>query len=311
MNLMFTTVSVFSISVRSLFAALLLCILPFLPAAAAHEARVVIEYGYSDARDFHEGLAAVKSNDAWGYIDNLGRVVVPFVHRIPEAGDFSEGLAFVGDRFIDTDGRVALGGKTFEDAKPFSQGLAAVQSGGRWGYIDLTGKFVIAPSYEAAGSFSQGLAPVRTGGLWGYIDAGGRLKIPAQFLGGAPFSEGRAAVETRGLYGYIDLSGRDLVKASFDEAGPFGNGLAPVKDSSNYRAWGYTDAQGKIVIPHRYNAARTFREGLAPVATDSRWGYIDVLGRMVLDALYDEARPFHEGLAAVRQEDRWGYIRVR
>ena len=33
---------------------------------------------------------------------------------------------------------------TFEDARPFSQGLAAVQSGGRWGYIDLTGKFVIA-----------------------------------------------------------------------------------------------------------------------------------------------------------------------
>ena len=50
---MATTASVFSISVRSLFAALLLCILPFLPAAAAHEARVVIEYEYSDARDFH------------------------------------------------------------------------------------------------------------------------------------------------------------------------------------------------------------------------------------------------------------------
>ena len=139
---MATTASIFSISVRSLFAALLLCILPFPPAAAAHEARIVIEYEYSDARDFHEGLAAVKSNDAWGYIDNLGRIVVPFVHRIPEAGDFSEGLAFVGDHFIDTNGRAALEGKTFEDARPFSQGLAAVQSGGRWGYIDLTGKFV-------------------------------------------------------------------------------------------------------------------------------------------------------------------------
>ena len=57
MKLMATTASVFSISVRSLFAALLLCILPFPPAAAAHEARIVIEYEYSDARDFHEELA--------------------------------------------------------------------------------------------------------------------------------------------------------------------------------------------------------------------------------------------------------------
>ena len=310
MKLMATTASVFSISVRSFFAALLLCILPF-PPAAAHEARVVIEYGYSDARDFHEGLAAVKSNDAWGYIDNLGRVVVPFVHRIPEAGDFSEGLAFVGDRFIDTDGRIALEGKTFEDAKPFSQGLAAVQSGGRWGYIDLTGKFVIAPSYEAAGSFSQGLAPVRTGGLWGYIDAGGRLKIPAQFLGGAPFSEGRAAVETRGLYGYIDLSGRDLVKASFDEAGPFKYRRAPVKCHASYRAWGYIDARGRLVIPHRYNEALPFSEGVAGTATDARWSFVNVLGENVLNNQYDEVRPFSEGLAAVRQEDLWGYIRAQ
>ena len=51
MKLMATTASVFSISVRSLFAALLLCILPFPPAAAAHEARIVIEYEYSDARE--------------------------------------------------------------------------------------------------------------------------------------------------------------------------------------------------------------------------------------------------------------------
>ena len=132
-------------AVRAILAALLLCILPSV-SALAREAQVVIEYAYTDARDFHEGLAAVRSSDAWGYIDNLGHVVVPFVHRVPEPGDYSEGLAFVGDRFIDTDGNEALEGRTFEDARPFSQGLAAVRSGGRWGYIDLTGKFVIAPA---------------------------------------------------------------------------------------------------------------------------------------------------------------------
>ncbi|MDO4785711.1 MAG: WG repeat-containing protein [Fretibacterium sp.] len=300
------------LSIRALLAILLLCAPSCLPdPAQAREVKVVIDYDYNDARDFHEGLAAVKSNDAWGYIDHLGRTVIPFVHRVPEAGSFSEGLAFVGGRFIDASGREAFDERTFQDAKPFSQGLAAVKSHGRWGYIDTAGKFVIPPSYEAAGPFSQGLAPVRKDGLWGYIDIGGRMKIPPQYLRAAPFHEGRAAVEMRGLSGYIDLSGRDLVKASFDEAGPFGNGLAPVRNASDYRGWGYVDSRGRLSIPHRYNAAGPFREGLAPVATDARWGYIDTLGRLVLDAQFDEARPFHEGLAAVRLEDRWGYISVR
>ena len=271
--------------------------------------RVAIEYEYTDARDFHEGLAAVKSKDAWGYINNLGHVVLPFVHKVPEVGDFSEGLAFVGNRYIDTEGAPAFGDRTFERGLPFSQGVAAVQSGGQWGFIDLTGRFVIAPAYEAAGSFSEGLAPVRRGGLWGYIDMGGREKIPTQFLHAGPFSEGLAAVDIHGRYGFIDASGRDLIKASFDEAGDFKYGLAPVRRHASYRGWGFINTRGKVVIPFRYNAALPFSEGVAATATDARWGFINVRGENVLSNLYDEVRPFSEGLAAVRQEDRWGYIR--
>ena len=279
-------------------------------AALTRPPRVVIEYAYTDARDFHEGLAAVKSKDAWGYINNLGHVVLPFVHRVPEVGPFSEGLAFVGDRYIDVDGKPAFEDATFQGGLPFSQGLAAVQKGGQWGFIDMTGKFVIVPSFEAVGSFSNGLAPVRQGGLWGYIDTGGRMKIPPQYLHAGPFSEGLAAVEICGRYGYIDDTGRDLICASFDEAGEFKYGLAPVKHHTDYRGWGYINTRGRLVLPFRYNAALPFSEGSAATATDSRWGFINVLGENVLSNQYDEVRPFSEGQAAVRQEDKWGYIAI-
>ena len=124
---------------------------------------IVIPYTYEDAREFHEGLAAVKSNDRWGYIDYLGRIAIPFVHRVPEAGDFSDGFAFVGDHYIDTEGRPAFSRvdedtdevteRFFTNGLPFSEGLAAVQSGGQWGFIDLMGNYVIAPSFERVGSF--------------------------------------------------------------------------------------------------------------------------------------------------------------
>ena len=70
--------------------------------------RVVIEYLFNEAKDFHEGLAAVRSKDVWGYINNMGRYVIPPTLRIPEAGDFSEGVAFVGDHYITATGEQAF-----------------------------------------------------------------------------------------------------------------------------------------------------------------------------------------------------------
>lgn len=48
----------------------------------------------------------------------------------------------------------------YEDARSFSEGLAAVKQGGKWGYIDTDGKTVISFQYDMAQRFSEGLAVV-------------------------------------------------------------------------------------------------------------------------------------------------------
>ncbi|MBQ3399134.1 MAG: WG repeat-containing protein [Synergistaceae bacterium] len=110
---------------------------PSSEAAYTRPATFVIPPSFQEARDFHEGLAAVKSNDRWGYVDYLGRIAIPFIHRVPEAGDFSEGFAFVGDHYIDTEGQPAFvridpdtderTERFFTNGLPFSQGMGAVQ----------------------------------------------------------------------------------------------------------------------------------------------------------------------------------------
>ena len=45
-----------------------------------------------------------------------------------------------------------------------------VSVGGRAGYIDKDGKFAINPQFESGTQFRDGLAAVRTGGAWGFID---------------------------------------------------------------------------------------------------------------------------------------------
>jgi len=56
----------------------------------------------------------------------------------------------------------------FQQANEFSEGLAAVcvgacvfsKSGGKWGYIDTTGKFVVNPQLDSVEPFRSGVARV-------------------------------------------------------------------------------------------------------------------------------------------------------
>ncbi len=69
----------------------------------------------------------------------------------------------------------------FDDAKRFSEGLAPVKIGDKWGYIDKTGKYVVNPQFLRAEVFSEGLAWVEMGGEQGYkfgcIDKTGKFVI--------------------------------------------------------------------------------------------------------------------------------------
>ena len=57
----------------------------------------------------------------------------------------------------------------FDDAESFSDGLARVKIGDKYGYINQEGQYVIKPKFDDIGSFSDGLARVKFGEKWGYI----------------------------------------------------------------------------------------------------------------------------------------------
>jgi WG containing repeat len=84
----------------------------------------------------------------------------------------------------------------FDWAGKFHQGLALVLKDGKFGYIDLSGKFIIPPTFEAAGSFSEGVAPAldSVSQKWGYIDKSGHFVIAPRFVAAYPFFAGLAVV---------------------------------------------------------------------------------------------------------------------
>ena len=94
---------------------------------------------------------------------------------------------------------------------------------GKWGYIDRSGRFVIAAQFEEASEFSEGVAAVCCDrGKTRYVDQNGRWAFEAGFargvLNAGPFIEGIALVELPGGgEAYINLSG--LVVAPLRDGG--------------------------------------------------------------------------------------------
>jgi len=53
-----------------------------------------------------------------------------------------------------------------------------VNAGGKWGYVEKTGKQRIKPQFSSAFSFKNGYAAVEIFGKWGYIDQQGQQAYP-------------------------------------------------------------------------------------------------------------------------------------
>jgi WG repeat protein len=221
-----------------------------------------------------------------------------------------------GHGFMDKAGRIVVKPRNFEEAWPFSDGLAAVALNGKWGFIDETGEVVIKPQFWTVSSFSEGLAEVsvfdkkQKSAKYGYIDKTGRYVIEPQFGIAFSFSDGMAQVSTLdSRRGYVDKSGHILyLDPKFTWNENFSEGLAAVGYESGWGKKGYIDKTGRVVIDTKYDKAGDFSEGLACVGINRKHGYIDAAGNTIISFQFDDCSAFSEGMAAVRINNRWGYI---
>ncbi|KAF0128467.1 MAG: KWG Leptospira repeat protein [Bacteroidetes bacterium] len=147
---------------------------------------------YSDARDFNEGLACVKSNGLWGFIDKNGSQVLPFIYSDVRYPGVLNGEICVSLRL---------------DNKPFN-------SISKYGLINKLGKVIIPFEYDKEFKFCEGFACVCQNKKYGFINRSGHLVIPCIYDYRAEFANGLANVRLNGKWGCIDKTGvwiEDLV----------------------------------------------------------------------------------------------------
>lgn len=232
------------------------------------------------------------SDNRIGFIDKSGKLVIGF-DRFPAGtyiGDFSEGLAPI----------------CFPQGPKHTCELS--------GFIDETGKIVIAPQFKTSSGFSEGLAAVQTETAAGFIDRSGKMVIKLEDPISFGFKEGRAAVRTTKGWAFIDRNGKFISENRYSEVVSFSEGLAAVAIGYGREArYGFINKEGEMVIPARLEPSwgqfpaigylTQFAEGLARIQIKDRFGYINKKGEIVIPVRFRQAQDFSEGLACVEDQD--------
>ncbi|BBE17850.1 hypothetical protein AQPE_2009 [Aquipluma nitroreducens] len=234
---------------------------------------------YDNVISFSFGLAVVKSNKKYGFIDHSGEIIIPLIYD--SANSFHEGLALVSAKdwkgFIDRNGNKIIDVGESNYTESFSEGLAVVSDywGNFFGYIDSLGNTRISLKYNFAESFSCGLAKVDVAGTTSFINHYGAEIIQIQYDEVESFSEGLALVSKNNKYGFIDQVGNEVIAIKYDKVYAFSEGLAAVNLNNK---WGFIDNSGFIKIPLTFDYAESFSKGFAYVSLEGKEGKIDKLG---------------------------------
>ena len=292
---------------------------------------------------FQEKVCRVRVDHHCGYVDEKGQFVIK--PQFVNAGQFHDGLACIADEanhlgYIDHSGAFVIPAKFGHDERypngmermEFHDGLAAAMTGGKFGYIDKTGKWVIKPAFLDCLPFSGGIAEVskmksehkvvtecfdRTGKVVGSINVDRDYFLHAPYK--SAFGEDGLALclapkSVDGKFEVFCDKGGAQKLGPFWRAEPFSEGLAAVADKPIGRClYGYIDTNGAIVIPAKFTTAAQFKDGMACVSVPGagaalKFGFIDKTGKVVIEPSFDSANDFSNGLAQVWHGDKCGYV---
>jgi|GEM_PF-408657 len=207
-------------------------------------ATVSVAPKYDSAGSFFDGMAVVKINNKWGFIDKTGREVVS---------------------------------PKYDSVRNFSDGMAAVEINNKWGFIDKTGREIVSLKYDNVQDFAEDLAVVGVkslndvgGRLYGFINKTGREIVSPRYAWAGRFHDERASVQARGKNGkwtIIDKTGNEVIPPKYGMVYDFSEGMAAVrkftKSAEEIQLYGFIDKTGKEIVPLIYNSVTPFSEGRA------------------------------------------------
>ena len=122
-------------------------------------------------------LAKVMVGGRYGYVNTKGKLAIQA--KYTDAGAFIGNLARVSlgssCYFINKKDKKIT--RDFDAARDMVDGFAAVNVGGRWGFINSKGNIIVEPIYDEVSDFYCGYAAIKQGSYYGVIDEKGKQVV--------------------------------------------------------------------------------------------------------------------------------------
>ena len=239
---------------------------------------IVIPAKFEIARNFSNGLAAVRVNDLWGYINNKGVIVIEPKYKTANnfKGDYAE--------------------VSFEKVPDFGPA--------NYIYIDKTGKEI--PESEILGEplYHDGLKRFQdANGNFGFKNNKNQIVIPAIYFQAENFKgDGWVACKLNdgiGTTGVINTKGETIIPFNFDYIG-YDLGKYVSARTGNGECRIYNTQDGTFIKVDHVDKIHSFdKNGTTTYMIEGKSGFIDYKGNILSPAIFDDTSSGNEGLAKV------------
>ena len=254
------------------------------------------------------GMAAVKSDDAWGYVGRDGGWKINNIYTA--AGTMGETAPVIGGNgepyFIDMEGNRKVNASKYEEGDPSfgkirefigeESGRVLASNGQEVAFFDTESGAKVFGNYLHATLISNGVCgATKDGDLWALVDAEGKEITPYQYQKiltdkkGNPCRNEAVLVEENNMFKLIGRDGKPVNDILYEDADAFNDDtLAAVLKNGR---WIFVDDTGNETDLGNFQKARSFSDGLAAVEEGNLWGYIDMQGNVVIEPQFEEADP--------------------
>lgn len=237
------------------------------------EGKLVIPLKYNSAESFSKGKTLVRYANKNMYISVAGK-------EYEQIGDFLEGLAVVKSNgkygFIDKTGKEVISLK-YDEVENFREGLAKVVLNKKIGYISKIERIVIPIKYDYAYR-EEGIIRGRIGKKSYIMTLKGK---EYEYKGEVDYWTLQILYYKVGYnnkVGLIDIKGNEIVSIEYDYIGGFYDaGVIIVKKNNKY---GAIDREGKEVIPLKYDGIDN-RYDVITVKLEGKMFTINALGKCI------------------------------
>lgn len=242
----------------------------------------------------------------WGLIDNNGNAILPLEYRA------------IADKVID--------------------GLVEIRSNKRLGYVDITGRILLEPTYKSIGEFVDGYAVVSKTSYYYDEDVRDREKsvygvINSQFNEIIPcvFDSIEYEVETGRFktdVGYKTIDGRYiavvdgkefLVDKKYKYCKPFDDTCAiAVRVTDGHVNYGLIDKKSNDILPPIFSRLDYIENELYKFKINDLYGLVTSKGNIILQNIYNGIGKFEDNLACIQvnvpsddryeQKKLYGYV---